>query len=91
MIWNTVLFPKQHIDFSSRVQTVSKSDNPLFYDLLKNFYNLTGCPILLNTSFNIRGEPIVCSPKDAYNTFLTSDLDYLICGNFELKRNDQYK
>ncbi len=80
-----------HIDFSSRVQTVSKSDNPLFYDLLKNFYNLTGCPILLNTSFNIRGEPIVCSPKDAYNTFLTSDLDYLICGNFELKRNDQYK
>jgi carbamoyltransferase len=82
-----------HVDYSARIQTVHKSINRKFYDLLLNFKSITKCPILVNTSFNVRGEPIVCSPEDAYNCFLGTDLDYLIINNFiidkkNFKKND---
>ena len=70
-----------HVDGSARIQTVSQKQNPLFYALLKEFKKLTGCPVLLNTSFNLKGEPIVCTPQDAYSTFIRSGLDYLIMGD----------
>jgi carbamoyltransferase len=70
-----------HVDGSARIQTVSRKQNPLFYALLKEFEKLTGCPVLLNTSFNLKGEPIVCTPQDAYSTFIRSGLDYLIMGD----------
>lgn len=75
-----------HVDSSARIQTVSYEDNPLYYHLLTSFHNLTCCPILLNTSFNVMGEPIVCSPKDAINTFLNSGLNYLVIGKFIIKK-----
>ncbi len=81
-----------HIDFSARIQTVDKITNPLFYSLIDRFRDLTGCPLLINTSFNIRGEPIVCSPKDAINCFLNTDIDVLIIDNFiAYKKNQIYK
>ncbi|OGC91225.1 MAG: hypothetical protein A2142_07705 [candidate division Zixibacteria bacterium RBG_16_48_11] len=76
-----------HVDGSARIQTVSQKQNPLFYALLKEFKKLTGCPVLLNTSFNLKGEPIVCTPQDAYSTFIRSGLDYLIMGNFILDKH----
>jgi carbamoyltransferase len=78
-----------HVDYSSRIQTVSKSRNDRFYRLLRRFYNETGCPILLNTSFNIRGEPIVCSPRDAFRCFMGTDLDMLVIDDFTLMKDDQ--
>ncbi len=77
-----------HVDGSARIQTVNQRQNSLFYAVLKEFENLTGCPVLLNTSFNLKGEPIVCSPQDAYHTFIRSGLDYLIMGNFVLDKKD---
>lgn len=71
-----------HVDGTARIQTVTKSDNPLYHRLLSAFYRLTGCPAILNTSFNVMGEPIVCSPADALATFKKSGLDYLIIGNY---------
>lgn len=71
-----------HIDETSRVQTVSETDNPKYYKLLKTFKALTGCSAILNTSFNVMGEPIVCTPSDAIATFKKSGLDYLVIGNF---------
>lgn len=73
-----------HFDGTARVQTVDKKDNSLFYDLIKEFGKLSGHPILINTSFNINEEPIVCTPQDAYNTFLNSKIDYLVVGDFLL-------
>jgi carbamoyltransferase len=78
-----------HIDYSARLQTVSEKSNPAFYSILNAFYKLTGCPVLINTSFNVRGEPIVCSPEDAYRCFINSDIDYLVIGNFLLSKLDQ--
>lgn len=75
-----------HVDSTARIQTVSEKDNPLYYLLLKCFFDLTGCPVLLNTSFNVMGKPIVCTPQDAINTFLKSGLDYLVIGNFIIKK-----
>lgn len=75
-----------HVDFSSRVQTVSKDSNPLLYSLLKKFYSLTSCPMLINTSFNIRGEPIVCNPKDAYSCFVKTNLDILVIGHYIIRK-----
>ena len=75
-----------HVDYSSRVQTVDRFSNKIFYELLNKFYKDTGCPILLNTSFNVRGEPIVCSPSDAINCFMKTNLDYLVIGRFIVKR-----
>jgi carbamoyltransferase len=71
-----------HVDYSARVQTVSPSGNPEFYNLLDAFERRTGCPVLVNTSFNVRGEPPVCTPEDAWRCFLRTEMDYLVLGNF---------
>ena len=78
-----------HIDYSSRVQTVHEDTNKRYYSLIKEFKRLTGCPILVNTSFNVRGEPIVCSPADAFRCFMGTDLDALVIENFYLEKNMQ--
>jgi carbamoyltransferase len=78
-----------HVDYSARVQTVHVDTNPRFHKLLTVFEKLTGCGVLVNTSFNVRGEPIVCSPTDAYRCFMRTDMDYLVLGNFFLEKNDQ--
>ncbi|MAA94889.1 MULTISPECIES: carbamoyltransferase family protein [unclassified Arsukibacterium] len=78
-----------HIDYSARVQTVSKSGNPRFHHLLQTFHELTGTPILINTSFNVRGEPPVCSPAEALQGFLATDMDYLVLGNCILSKAEQ--
>ena len=75
-----------HVDFSSRIQTVHKETNPIFHELISEFYRLTNCPILVNTSFNVRGQPIVSSPIDALECFLGTGLDYLFIGNFIVKK-----
>ena len=75
-----------HIDGSGRLQTVEKNTNPKFYDLIKEFFKITKIPILINTSFNLNGEPIVCTPKDAIRTFNTSGLDLLVIGDFIVKK-----
>src|SRR5205085_8606261 len=71
-----------HVDYSARVQTVSAATNPRFYNLLRAFERRTGCPVLVNTSFNVRGEPPVCTPQDAFRCFMKTDMDYLVLGNF---------
>jgi len=71
-----------HVDGTARVQTVSKTDQPLYYELIKHFYQLTDVPVVLNTSFNLAGEPIVCSPYDALRTFYTSGIEVLIMGPY---------
>jgi carbamoyltransferase len=78
-----------HVDGSARIQTVAREDNPLFYDLLLRFERATQCGVLVNTSFNVRGEPIVCSPEDAYRCFVHTEMDYLMLGNFVLDRAGQ--
>jgi len=78
-----------HIDYSARIQTVSEMTNPLFHRLLTEFKRLTGCPVLVNTSFNVRGEPIVCTPEDAFRCFMGSELDLLVVGNCVLRKADQ--
>ena len=78
-----------HVDYSSRIQTVDKKNNKTYYDLISKFKEKTGCPIVVNTSFNVRGEPIVNTPKDAFNCFMGTDLDLLAIGNYLLKKKDQ--
>ena len=78
-----------HVDYSARIQTVDKNTNPLYYKLLSKFKEITGVPILVNTSFNVRGEPIVNSIEDAYKCFLLTELDILVCGNFILEKDRQ--
>ena len=78
-----------HVDYSARLQTVNKKQNPEFHSLISAFKKLTGCAVLINTSFNIRGEPIVCSPYDAFKCFMGTDLDILIIGNCVLEKNQQ--
>ena len=78
-----------HVDYSARVQTVTKETNNRFYDLISKFKEKTGCPILVNTSFNVRGEPIVNTPVDAFNCFMGTELDYLVIGNCILNKNNQ--
>ena len=78
-----------HVDYSSRIQTVHKETNPRFHKLISQFKVETGCPILVNTSFNIRGEPIVCSPEDAYKCFMGTEIDMLVIENFLLNKTDQ--
>ena len=73
-----------HIDYSARIQTVDRETNPAYYDLIKAFERLTGCAVLVNTSFNVRGEPIVCTPADAYQCFMRTHIDYLVLGPFLL-------
>ena len=80
-----------HVDYSARVQTVNKDTNSRYYDLISKFKEKTGCPVIVNTSFNVRGEPIVNSPKDAFNCFMGTELDYLVIGNciLDKKKQDQ--
>lgn len=78
-----------HVDYSARVQTVSKRTNPRFYALLSSFEERTGCPVVINTSFNVRGEPIVCTPEDAYRCFMRTEMDYLALENILLAKQEQ--
>ncbi len=78
-----------HVDYSARIQTVHDNTNPLFHKLLSQFKALTGCPILVNTSFNVRGEPIVCTPDDAFRCFMANELDVLVVGNCVLQKAEQ--
>ena len=78
-----------HVDYSARIQTVSEDWNPLYYRMIKRFEQKYGCPVIINTSFNVRGEPIVQSPEDAYNCFMRTNMDYLIMGNFLLEKKVQ--
>ena len=78
-----------HVDYSARVQTVHQNTNPYFHTLLTSFKARTGCPVLVNTSFNVRGEPIVCMPEDAFRCFMGSDIELLVIGNCILRKEDQ--
>ena len=78
-----------HVNYSARVQTVHQETNPLYWNLLHKFENLTGCPLLINTSFNVRGEPIVCSPQNALNCFKRSEMDYLVMENLIIDKSRQ--
>ena len=80
-----------HVDGSGRLQTIHQEQNPLYYDLIKRFGELTGVPVLINTSFNIRGEPIVCSPQDAFKCMMGTDIDYLVIDHYLVKRADNLK
>jgi carbamoyltransferase len=78
-----------HVDYSARVQTVHRDTNPRYYALLEAFGRKTGCPVLVNTSFNVRGEPIVCSPEDAYRCFMRTEMDVLVLENCILHKHQQ--
>jgi carbamoyltransferase len=78
-----------HIDYSARIQTVDRETSPDYYDLIREFECLTGCAVLVNTSFNVRGEPIVCTPADAFQCFMRTHIDYLVLGQFLLEKTKQ--
>ena len=78
-----------HVDYSARVQTVRRDTNPVYYDIIDAFYRLTGCPVIVNTSFNVRGEPIVCTPDDAYRCFMRTEMDALVVENLVFEKADQ--
>lgn len=78
-----------HVDNSARVQTVHQNTNPRFHELIKQFYQKTGCPVLINTSFNVRGEPIVCTPEEAFRCFMSTHMDVLVLGNIVLLKEEQ--
>ena len=80
-----------HIDYSARVQTVSFKTNPRYHNLISAFKRRTGCPVIVNTSFNVRGEPIVCTPEDAYRCFMRTEMDVLILQNQILIKSEQPK
>jgi len=78
-----------HVDYSARIQTIKKDDNALYYAIIHNFYEKTGCPVIINTSFNVRGEPLVCTPHDAFECFMRTEMDYLVMGCFILDKKEQ--
>ena len=78
-----------HVDYSARIQSVNKKTNPRYHAMLTKFYEKYGCPVIVNTSFNVRGEPIVCTPKDAYLCFMRTEMDYLIMNNYLLSKKKQ--
>jgi carbamoyltransferase len=78
-----------HVDYSARIQTVTPESNPLLHDLLLHFERATGCGVLVNTSFNVRGEPLVCTPDDAYRCFMNTEMDFLVMGSFVIERTAQ--
>ena len=78
-----------HVDNSARVQTIHQETNPRFYQLSDEFEKITGCPVLINTSFNVRGEPIVCTPEDAYRCFMRTEMDFLVLENILLVKTEQ--
>lgn len=78
-----------HVDYSARIQTINRDVNPLFYDTINEFYKETGCPVIINTSFNVRGEPVVCTPAEAFRCFMRTNMDYLIMGSYLLDKKEQ--
>jgi len=80
-----------HVDYSARIQTVRRETNPLYWEIIDAFRQKTGCPIVVNTSFNVRGEPIVCSPADSYRCFMRTQMDFLVLENFVLDKSEQPK
>jgi carbamoyltransferase len=78
-----------HIDYSARIQTVHKDTNPRYYALIEAFERRTGCPVIVNTSFNVRGEPIVCTPEDAFRCFMGTEIEILAVGNCLLRKEEQ--
>jgi len=78
-----------HVDYSARLQTVHKETNSKYHKLISQFEKDTGCAVIINTSFNVRGEPIVCTPEDAYKCFMRTNIDYLVLGNYLLSKEDQ--
>lgn len=80
-----------HVDYSARIQTIHKDTNPRYHHLVSEFKKQTGCSVLVNTSFNVRGEPIVCTPEDAYRCFMQTEMDYLVVENFLLAKTEQPK
>jgi carbamoyltransferase len=78
-----------HVDYSARVQTVHRDTNPRYHALISRFKELTGCPVIVNTSFNVRGEPIVCTPEDAFRCFMGTEIEALAVGNCYLRKEDQ--
>lgn len=80
-----------HVDYSARIQTVHQETNPRYWNLIDHFEKKTGCPVIINTSFNVRGEPIVCTPEDAYRCFMRTEMDYLVLENVILTKSNQPK
>ena len=80
-----------HVDYSARIQSVNKQTNSRYHQLLTKFNEKYDCPVIVNTSFNVRGEPIVCTPKDAFLCFMRTEMDYLLLGNYLLSKKDQDK
>ena len=78
-----------HVDYSARIQTVHRQTNPRFHALISAFRDITGCPVLVNTSFNVRGEPIVCTPEDAFRCFMGTEIERLVVGNCVLEKDQQ--
>ena len=78
-----------HVDYSARIQTVHEETNPRYHALIAKFAELTGCPVLVNTSFNVRGEPIVCTPEDAFPCFMGTEIEFLAVGNCILRKEEQ--
>jgi carbamoyltransferase len=77
------------VDYSARIQTIHKETNPRYHELISHFEKLTGCGVIVNTSFNVRGEPIVCTPEDAYRCFMRTEMDYLVVENFLMAKTEQ--
>ena len=90
-VLRTIIPAVTHVDYSARIQTVHKETNLRYHNLISEFYKITNCPILVNTSFNVRGEPIVCSIEDAYKCFMGTNLDILVCENYILYKEKQIK
>jgi len=78
-----------HVDYSARIQTVRGDENPFYRAIIEAFRAKTGCPVIVNTSFNVRGEPIVCTPEDSYRCFMRTEIDYLVLENFLLDKREQ--
>jgi carbamoyltransferase len=78
-----------HLDYSARLQTVNQEDKPDYYEIISEFEKLTGCAVIVNTSFNVRGEPIVCTPEDAYKCFMRTEMDVLVIEDFMLFKEEQ--
>jgi carbamoyltransferase len=94
-LYERLYFPRSdlpaitHIDYSARIQSVSRRTNPRYWHLIQEFKKLTGYSVIVNTSFNVRGEPVVCTPEDAYRCFMRTEMDYLVLGNYILDKKDQ--
>ena len=78
-----------HVDYSARIQSVNEQTNPKYHQMLTKFNEKYGCPVVVNTSFNVRGEPLVCTPEEAYLCFMRTEMDYLIMGNYLLDKTEQ--